>query len=94
MGSFYTEKAPLLHTEPRCSDPPTHSRRPRWRSRLALGVGEGQKLTRCIDSPVQRRGAVSNEAKLGSLFYTGKSTPPSKLMTTWRNILQLAGFEL
>jgi hypothetical protein len=30
---------------------PTHQRVPdalRWRSRLALGVGEGQKLTRCI----------------------------------------------
>jgi hypothetical protein len=120
---FYTRiKAPLLHTEPGCSDPPplsgrppvgvpaspwvwanarsklgalirlcgdgpvsneakmwslfcteinpfctlnravpTHHRTPdapRWRSRLALGVGEGQKQTRCIDSPVRRRGGV------------------------------------
>jgi hypothetical protein len=31
---------------------------PRWRSRLALDVGEGQKQTRCIDSPVRRRGGV------------------------------------
>jgi hypothetical protein len=30
----------------------------RWRSRLALDVGEGQKQTRCIDSPVRRRGGV------------------------------------
>jgi hypothetical protein len=40
---------------------PTHHRTPdalRWRSRLALDVGEGQKLTRCIDSPVRRRGGV------------------------------------
>ena len=39
----------------------THQRTPdalRWRSRLALDVGEGQKLTRCIDSPVRRRGGV------------------------------------
>jgi hypothetical protein len=32
---------------------------PRWRSRLALDVGEGQKQTRCIDSPVRRRGGVN-----------------------------------
>jgi hypothetical protein len=34
---------------------PTHHRtpdNPRWRSRLAVDVGEGQKQTRCIDSPV------------------------------------------
>jgi hypothetical protein len=30
----------------------------RWHSRLALDVGEGQKQTRCIDSPVRRRGGV------------------------------------
>ena len=28
MGSFYSEKSTLLHTEPGCSDPPPHSRRP------------------------------------------------------------------
>jgi hypothetical protein len=79
LGSFYTGKStpPAQHTQNRVV--PTHHRTPdalRWRSRLALGVGEGQKLTRCIDSPVRRRGggAVSNEAKLGS-FYTEKSTP-------------------
>jgi hypothetical protein len=36
---------------------PTHHRTPdapRWRSRLAPDVGEGQKRTRCIDSPVRR----------------------------------------
>jgi hypothetical protein len=68
MGSFY------LHGKkhPSCTQNralPTHHRTPdalRWRSRLALGVGEGQKLTRCIDSPVCGDGAVSNEAKLGS----------------------------
>jgi hypothetical protein len=40
---------------------PTHQRTPdapRWRSRLAMDVGEGQKQTRCIDSPVRRRGGV------------------------------------
>jgi hypothetical protein len=31
---------------------------PRWRSRLALDLGEGQKQTRCIDSPVRRRGGA------------------------------------
>jgi hypothetical protein len=31
----------------------------RWCSRLAMDVGEeGQKRTRCIDSPVRRRGGV------------------------------------
>jgi hypothetical protein len=120
-GHFTRKKAPLLHTEPGCSDPPPHSRRPpltfpprpgcgrrpeanwvhwfacaetgrcqmrrngvilhgkkhpsctqnravpthhrtpdapRWRSRLALDVGEGQKQTGCIGSPVRRRGGV------------------------------------
>jgi hypothetical protein len=40
---------------------PTHHRTPddpRWRSRHALDVGEGQKETRCIGSPVRRRGGV------------------------------------
>jgi hypothetical protein len=40
---------------------PTHHRTPdapRWRSRHALDVGEGQKQTRCIGSPVRRRGGV------------------------------------
>jgi hypothetical protein len=74
LGSFYTEKStPPAHTQNRAL--PTHHRTPdafRWRSRLALDVGEGQKLTRCIDSPLCGDGAVSNEAKLGS-FYTGKA---------------------
>jgi hypothetical protein len=38
---------------------PTHHRTPgaqRWCSRLAMDVGEGQKQTRCSDSPVRRRG--------------------------------------
>jgi hypothetical protein len=61
MGSFFnTEKStPPAHTQNRAV--PTHHNTPdapRWRSRLALGVGEGQKLTRCIDSPVRRRGGV------------------------------------
>jgi hypothetical protein len=60
MGSFYTEKStPPAHTQNRAVL--THRRTPdalRWRSCLALGVGEGQKLTRCIDSPVRRRGGV------------------------------------
>ena len=39
----------------------THQRTvdaPRWCSRLAMDVGEGQKQARCIDSPVRRRGGV------------------------------------
>jgi hypothetical protein len=78
MGSFYTEKStPPAHTQNRAV--PTHHRTPdapRWRFRLALDVGEGQKPIRCIDSPVRRRGGVENEAKMGS-FYTEKSTPPA-----------------
>jgi hypothetical protein len=50
MESFYTGKStPPPHGT---GAVPTHKRTPdapRWRSRLALGVGEGQKLTRCID---------------------------------------------
>jgi hypothetical protein len=60
MGSFT-----LLHGEkhPSCTQNravPTHHRTPdapRWRSCLALDVGEGQKQTRCSDS----LGAVSNK---------------------------------
>jgi hypothetical protein len=40
---------------------PTHHHTvdaPRWRSRPALDVGEGQKQTSCIDSPVRRRVGV------------------------------------
>jgi hypothetical protein len=29
-GHFTRQKAPRLHTEPGCSDPPPHSRRPPW----------------------------------------------------------------
>jgi hypothetical protein len=52
MGSFVnTEKStPPALTQNRAL--PTHHRTPdapRWRFRLALGVGEGQKLTRCIE---------------------------------------------
>jgi hypothetical protein len=52
LGSFVnTEKStPPAHTQNRAL--PTHQRTPdapRRRSRLALCVGEGQKLTRCID---------------------------------------------
>jgi hypothetical protein len=57
MGSFICftreKKAPLSCTQNRAV--PTHHRtpdNPRWRSRLALDVGEGQKQTRRIDSPV------------------------------------------
>jgi hypothetical protein len=67
------------HTQNRAV--PTHHRTPdapRWRSRLALDVGEGQKQARCIDSPVRRRNAASNEAKLGSfIFNMEKDTPPA-----------------
>jgi hypothetical protein len=58
-GHFTREKAPLLHTENRAD--PTHHRTPdapRWRSRLALEVGQDQKQTRCTDSPVRRRGSA------------------------------------
>jgi hypothetical protein len=57
-GHFTREKAPS-YTQNRAVL--THHRTPdapRWRSRLALCVGEGQKLTWCIDSPVLRRSGV------------------------------------
>jgi hypothetical protein len=53
MGSFFTRGK----KHPSCTQNravPTHHRTPdapRWRSRLALDVGEGRKQTRCIDSP-------------------------------------------
>jgi hypothetical protein len=61
MGSllFYTEKMHPSCTQNRAV--PTHHRTidaPRWRSRLALDVNEGQKQSRYIDSPVRRRGGV------------------------------------
>jgi hypothetical protein len=60
---------------------PTHHRTPdapRWRSRLALDVGEGQKQTRCVDS-LCGDGAVTRvkRGENGVIFYTGKSTPPA-----------------
>jgi hypothetical protein len=75
MGSFY------LHGErhPSCTQNravPTHHRTPdapRWRSRLALNVGEGQKPIGCIDSPARRWGGVENEAKMGSFVCTEKA---------------------
>jgi hypothetical protein len=57
---------------------PTHHRTPdspRWRSRLALGVGEGQKLTGCIDSPVRRRGDVKQMRRNWGHFLHGKKNP-------------------
>jgi hypothetical protein len=48
---------------------PTHHRTPdalRWRSRLALGVGEGQKLTRCIDATTQND--LKNHLKILNIF--------------------------
>jgi hypothetical protein len=60
MGSFYTGNQHPSCTQNRAVL--THQRvpdAPRWRSRLAMDVGEGQKLTRCIDSPVRRRGGVN-----------------------------------
>jgi hypothetical protein len=60
---------------------PTHHRTPdapRWRSRLALGVGEGQKLTRCIDSPVRRRGGVKQmRRKLNGIMTFARKKHPS-----------------
>ena len=59
MGSFCTEIRLVsswngtIH-----SDHKRTADAPRWCSRLALDVGEGQKRTRCIDSPVRRRGGV------------------------------------
>jgi hypothetical protein len=78
-GSFFTrKKAPLLHTD-RTGLFPTHYRTPdapRWRSRLALDVGEGQKQTRCIDSPVRRRGGVKQmRRKWAGSFFTRKKAP-------------------
>jgi hypothetical protein len=61
MGVFYINKrnnnAPLPLTG-LDRTVPTHHRTPgaqRWCSRLAMDVGEGQKQTRCSDSPVRRR---------------------------------------
>jgi hypothetical protein len=80
LGSFYTDGK----KHPSCTQNralPTHHCTPdalRWRSRLALGVGEGQKQIRCIDSPVRRRGGVKRgEKKWGHFTRTGKSTPPA-----------------
>jgi hypothetical protein len=54
------------------TDRPTHhctADALRWCSRLAMDVGEGQKRTRCIDSPVRRRGDVEcGENGWGRLF--------------------------
>jgi hypothetical protein len=72
-GSFYLEINPFC-TQKRTV--PTHHRVPdalRWCSRLAMDVGEGQKRTRCIDSPVRRRGGVEWGEKRG--HFTWKSTP-------------------
>jgi hypothetical protein len=74
-GHFTREKHPSC-TQNRAV--PTHHRTPdapRWRSRLALDVGEGQKQTRCIDSPVRRRGGV--ERGENGVILHGKSTPPA-----------------
>jgi hypothetical protein len=67
-------------THPSCTQNravPTHHRTadaPHWRSRLALDVGKCQKQTRCIDSPVRRRGGVCQmRRKWGHLFYTKKA---------------------
>ena len=54
-------------------DLPTRHRTPdpqRWRFRLALDVGEGQKQTGCSHSPVRRRGEVE-WGRIGS-FWHGK----------------------
>jgi hypothetical protein len=69
------KSTPPAHTQNRAV--PTHHRTPdapRWRSRLAVDVGEGQKQTRCIDSPVRRRGGVKC-SKNGVIFYTGDKAP-------------------
>jgi hypothetical protein len=81
LGSlFYTGKksTPPAHTQNRAL--PTHLRTPdapRWRSRLALDVGEGQKLTRCIDSPVWRWGGVKKGDHGVIILHGKKSTPPA-----------------
>jgi hypothetical protein len=57
MGVFCIEIMHPFHTQNRTVR--THHRTPgaqRWCSRLAMDVGEGQKQTRCSDSPVRRRG--------------------------------------
>jgi hypothetical protein len=53
------QSTPSAHIQKRTV--PTHHRVPdalRWHSRLAIDVGEGQKRTRCTDSPVRRQGGV------------------------------------
>jgi hypothetical protein len=75
LVSLYTKKYPSC-TQNRAL--PTHHRTPdypRWRSRLALDVGESQKLTRCIDSPVRRRGDVDLMWRNWGHFIHGKRNP-------------------
>ena len=57
---------------------PTHHRTPdgqSWCSRLAMDVGEGQKQTRCIDSPVRRRGDVEGGETRVILYGNNRCTP-------------------
>jgi hypothetical protein len=88
-GSFTsTEINPFFCTQKRTV--PTHHRVPdglRWCSRLAMDVGEGQKRTRCIKSPVRRRGGVECSAKRVTLHgnqplllhtETDRSDPPPR----------------
>jgi hypothetical protein len=56
---------------------PTRHRTPdpqRWRFRLAMDVGEGQKQTGCSHSPVRRRGEV--EWGRNRVVLAWKMTPP------------------
>jgi hypothetical protein len=91
-GSFilHGNQPLLLHTETKRTVP-THHRVPdalRWCSRLALDVGEGQKRTRWIDSPVRRRGGVECSEKRVIILHgnqplllhteTDRSDPPPR----------------
>jgi hypothetical protein len=76
MGSFYTVKnTPPAHRTGLFRPTAALPTPPRWRSRLALDAGEGQKQTRCIDSPVRRRGGVKRGEN--GVFLHGKRTPPA-----------------
>jgi hypothetical protein len=64
------KRTPPAHTQNRAV--PTHHRTPdalRWRSRFAMDVGEGQQQTRCIDSPVRRRGGVEGGENNGVVLH-------------------------
>ena len=63
---------------------PTHHRTPdgqSWCSRLAMDVGDGQTQSRCIDSPVRRRGGI--ESSENGVVLHGNPPPLHTHGTNW-----------